>query len=208
MNFRREHKLKLVAFLIATTLWYFVVWGKPIEKTLEIPVTYTPITSKYLVEISPSSVLVRVVAIRRVLLNLSNRNLKIRINISKYTPGIYQVRVPIEKLHLPQNVKIKEVSPNFITIIVKKIVSKRIPIKVSFKNSEINSKEIKLKIIPPYAIIKAPVDVISHTSLIYTEPVDFLKLKQEKKLKVDIIPPLGIISIKPDKVEIIYEERR
>ena len=50
MKFRREHRLKLISFLIATTLWYFVVWGKPVEKVLEVPVIYHPVNPDYIVE--------------------------------------------------------------------------------------------------------------------------------------------------------------
>ncbi|WP_038057278.1 hypothetical protein [Thermodesulfobacterium hydrogeniphilum] len=208
MKFKREHKLKVVAFLIATTLWYFVVWGKPIEKNIEIPITYKPINSKYLIEISPSSVILRVVAIRRILINLSKKNLKIEIDVSKYAPGIYQIRVPIEKINLPQNVKIKEVNPNFITIVVKKISTKKVPIKVSFEDSELlNSTKFKINIIPSYAIIKAPIDILSHTKAIYTKPINFLKLKLIKKMEVEIVPPLGTISINPEKVKVIYKEK-
>ncbi len=206
MNFKREHKLKIVAFLIATTLWYFVVWGKPIEKTIEIPITYKPINSKYLIEVSPSSVILRVIAIRRILLNLAKKNLKIEIDVSKYAPGIYQIRVPVEKINLHQNVKIKEVNPNFITIVVKKISTKKVPIKVSFKDSEfLNLTKFKIKIIPSYAIIKAPIDILSHTNVVYTKPINFLKLKLLKKMEVEIVPPLGTISINPEKVKVIYQ---
>ncbi|NPA39607.1 MAG: hypothetical protein GXO57_04095 [Thermodesulfobacteria bacterium] len=209
MRFKREHKLKVISVLIATTLWYFVVWGKPIQKTIEVPIIYTPYNPNYIVEVSPPNVLLKIKAIRRVLRSFANRELKIKINISKYPPGVYQVRVPIEKLNLPPSVQIKEVSPAYVTVIIKRIVSKKVLVKPVFADLKFfKTTRFKIYLRPRYVIIRAPEDVAKHLKVVYTEPINFSKLKSTKELEVKVVAPLGALSVLPSNVKVIYEEER
>ena len=207
MKFRREHKLKLIAFFIATTLWYLIVWGKPIEKTIEIPIVYVPYNSNYLIEISPPNVLLKIKAIRRVLRKLSEMNLKVKINLAKYPPGIYQIRIPIEKINLPPSVQIKEVSPSYVTVIIKRIISKKVKVKPVFADLKFfKSTRFKILISPKYVLIRGPEDVVRHIRAVYTEPINFLKLKLTKEIEIGIVQPVGILSVTPSQVKITYKE--
>jgi len=207
MKFKREHRLKVISFLIATTLWYFVVWGKPIEKTIEIPIVYKPFNPNYLIEINPSNVALKIKAIRRVLRNFPEKELKVEIDVSKYFPGIYRIRIPVEKINLPPTIQIKEVNPNFVTVIIKKISTKKIPVKPIFADVKIlKYSKFKLKIVPSYVKVRAPIDILSSTKVIYTEPINLLKLKITKKMMVNVMPPVGSISVIPEKVKVIYQE--
>ena len=207
MRFRREHKLKVVSFLIATTLWYLVVWGKPIEKTVEIPIVYKPVKSDYLVEINPPNVILKIKAIRRVLRNFSEASVHIRIDISKYPPGIYQIRVPIEKINLPSSIQIKEVSPSYVTVIIKRIVRKKVRVKPVFADLKFfKNTNFKIDLQPQYVSVKAPEDVIKDLKEVYTEPINFIKLKITKKMKVKVIMPIGSISVTPSYVMVFYKE--
>jgi hypothetical protein len=52
---KREHKYKILALILSFILWYFVVWGKPIEKIIQVPIE-PRISSEgnYIVELNPS----------------------------------------------------------------------------------------------------------------------------------------------------------
>ena len=208
MRFKREHKLKIISFFLAITLWYFVVLGKPIEKDIKIPIVYKTSNSNYLVEINPSNVLLKIEATRRVLRTFPNDNLKLEINVFQYSPGIHQIRVPVEKLNLPSGVKIKEIDPNLVTLVIKKVGIKRVPVKPTYETEEkISFKKFTLLIKPSYVTIKAPMEVLVHTHYIPTQPLNLLKLKIKKEIEVNLVPPLGILSITPKKVKVIYHEK-
>lgn len=51
--------------------------------------------------------------------------MKLEIDLSKYPPGVHQIRVPIEKLNLPSDLKIKEIKPDSITLIIKRLDIKK-----------------------------------------------------------------------------------
>ena len=177
MRFKREHKLKILSFFLAITLWYFVVLGKPIEKDIKIPIVYKTSNSNYLVEINPSNVLLKIEATRRVLRTFPNDNLKLEINVFQYSPGIHQIRVPVEKLNLPSGVKIKEIDPNLVTLVIKKVGIKRVPVKPTYETEEkISFKKFTLLIKPSYVTIKAPMEVLVHTHYIPTQPLRLLQL--------------------------------
>ena len=206
MKFKREHKLKIVSFLLAITLWYFVVLGKPVEKNLEVPIVLKNSKSNYLVELSPSEIILKVEATRKTLRTSPNRDLKLEIDISGYSPGIYQIRAPIEKLNLPPELKIKEVKPDLITLIIKKLGTKKVPVKPSYELEKNFPKNFKLIIKPSYVIIKGPVENISNIRYITTQPINVLELKIKKEIEADLVIPSGVLSAYPKKVRIIYKE--
>ncbi|PMP67672.1 MAG: hypothetical protein C0190_02810 [Thermodesulfobacterium geofontis] len=206
MRFKREHRLKIISFILAVTLWYFVVLGKPVEKDLEIPIILKNSNPNYLVEISPSEVLLKVEATRRILRNFPNNNLKLEIDISRYSSGVHQIRVPIENLNLPSDLKVKEIKPNLITLVIKRVGIKRIPVKPTYETEENFPKRFKLIIKPSYVTIKAPVEVLVTTYYIPTQPLDILKLKIKREIEADLVLPPGILSVYPKKVKIFYHE--
>jgi len=206
MRFKREHRLKIISFILAVTLWYFVVLGKPVEKDLEIPIILKNSNPNYLVEISPSEVLLKVEATRRILRNFPNNNLKLEIDVSRYSSGVHQIRVPIENLNLPSDLKVKEIKPNLITLVIKRVGIKRIPVKPTYETEENFPKRFKLIIKPSYVTIKAPVEVLVTTYYIPTQPLDILKLKIKREIEADLVLPPGILSVYPKKVKIFYHE--
>jgi len=206
MKFKREHKLKIISFLLAITLWYFVVLGKPVEKSLEVPILWKNSRSNYLVELSPSEIILKIEATRKILRTFPNKNLKLEIDVSRYSPGIYQIRVPIEKLKLPSELKIKEVKPDLITLIIKKLGTKKVPIKLSYEIEENFPKNFKLIIKPSYVTIKGPVENLTNIRYITTQPINILKLKIKKEIEADLVLPSGVLSVHPKKVRIIYKE--
>lgn len=206
MRFKREHKLKIISFLLAVTLWYFVVLGKPVEKDLEIPIISKNSNPNYLVEISPSEVVLKVEATRKILRNFPDNNLKLEIDISRYPSGVHQIRVPIENLNLPQDLKIKEIKPDLITLVIKKVGVKRVPVKPTYETEENFPKKFKLIIKPSYVTIKAPVEILVTTYYIPTQPLDILKLKIKKEVEADLVLPPGALSVYPEKVKIFYHE--
>jgi YbbR domain-containing protein len=206
MKFKREHKLKIISFFLAIILWYFVVLGKPIEKELEIPIIRKNFNPHYLVEVNPSEVVLKVEATRRSLRNFSSNNLKLEIDLSKYPPGVHQIRVPIEKLNLPSDLKIKELKPDSITLIIKRLDVKKVPVKPVYETEGNFPKRFKLIIKPSYVVIKAPIEVLVNTYYITTQPLDILKLKIKKEVEAELAIPPGVISVYPEKVKIIYRE--
>jgi YbbR domain-containing protein len=206
MKFKREHKLKIISFFLAIILWYFVVLGKPIEKELEIPIIRKNFNPNYLVELNPSEVVLKVEATRRILRNFPSNNLRLEIDLSKYPPGVHQIRVPIEKLNLPSDLKIKELKPDSITLIIKRLDVKKVPVKPIYETEEIFPKRFKLIIKPSYVVIKAPIEVLVNTYYITTQPLDILKLKIKKEVEAELTIPPGVISVYPEKVKVIYRE--
>lgn len=180
--------------------------GKPIEKELEIPIVSKNSNPNYLVETNPNEIIIKVEATRKMLRTFPNNNLKLEIDVSRYYPGIHQIRVPVEKLVLPLDYKIKEVKPNVITLIIKKIGTKKVPIKPFYETEEIYPKNFKLLIKPAYATVRGPVEILSNLHYITTEPLNILKLKIQKEIEVDIISPPGTLSVYPKKVKVIYSD--
>lgn len=203
---KREHKLKIISLLLGTTLWYFVVWGQPIEKVIEVPVTYNFYNPNYLIEIKPSKILIKISATRNSLRALSGSIFKINLDLTSYTPGTYQIRVPLEQLNFPSKIKIKEINPDYLTVIIHKLLIKKVPVNIAWKETYIKNKNFTLILIPSKVLIKGLKKDIQTINKVFTEPVDLLKLQLMKEMEVKIIYPSGVISIIPDKIKIIYKE--
>ena len=207
MRFKREHKLKVISVVLATTLWYFVVWGKPVEKIIEVPLFYKVNKPGYLIEINPKSVLIKVSGTRNSFRKLSESFLKITLDLSQYLPvsyeKVYQVRVPVETLNLPPEVKLKEVNPRYITVIIKRLILKKVPVKVNFLKGL--PKQEKIYIIPPQVLVKGAVSLVKKFKKLDTEPINFSVLKTKKEIEVKLKYPPEIISVVPEKVKVVLK---
>ncbi|MCS7279017.1 MAG: hypothetical protein NZ530_03035 [Thermodesulfobacteriaceae bacterium] len=203
---KREHKLKIIALILTIALWYFIVWGKPIEKTIEIPIEYFPLKRNYLIEINPANAQLKVLGTRSSFRNFNQDSLKFVLDISKYPSGVYQVRLPIEKLNLPSEVKVKEITPSFITLVVKKIITKDFPVEIVFEEELERSQKNKILVVPSYVKVRGTVDGIYNINAISTEPVSFSKLVEYRELEIKLVTPPEVIEIKPERVKIFLKE--
>ena len=202
---KKENKYKILSLILAFILWYFVVWGKPIETTIQIPLeAKLSKDANYKIEFNPSQVDVKLEATRSNLRNIDFKNFQLQIDLSKYSQGVYQVRVPVENLKL-NNIKIKEVTPSYVMVIIKKISTKKVPIKVKF--SEKIPRRISLIIEPSIVSIKGVWDDIKNISEVTTRPIDFEELQKEKIIYVELEQREFEVEIEPKKVKIVYLAR-
>lgn len=203
---KRENKLKVLAFLISATLWYLVVWGKPIETTLEIPIKYKNSYSKdFFVETNPSTISVKITTTRSQLRNLERDKLEIEIDLEKYSPGIHQIRIPIEKINLPSSIKIKEISPVYLTLVIKKFSQKKVPVKLSLvENQKQRYQNMRVKLKPSMVSIKGFWEEIKEIEEVYTDTIDLDSLRKNKVLEVKLKTPPKVIEVNPNSVKIIY----
>jgi len=202
---KREHKYKILALILSFILWYFVVWGKPIEKIIQVPIEpRLSSEGNYIVELNPSQVDVKLEATRSNLRNADIKNLKLQIDLTRYSQGVYQVRVPIESLRI-NNIKIKEVNPSYIMVVIKKISTKKVPVRVQFKDKI--PVKAKLLIEPSFVILKGSWDDIKNINQIKTVPLDYEELKKERTMYVELENPENGVEIEPQKVKIVYLTR-
>ncbi len=202
---KKEHKYKILALILSFILWYFVVWGKPIEKIIQVPIEPRLSSEKnYIVELNPSQVDVKLEATRSNLRNTDIKSLKIQIDLTRYSQGVYQVRVPIESLKL-NNIKIKEITPSYIMVVIKKISVKKVPVKVQFKHKV--PTKIKLLVEPSFVVVKGSWEDIKNIDQIKTIPIDYEELKKEKMMYVELENPENGVEIEPKKIKIIYLTR-
>jgi YbbR domain-containing protein len=198
----REHKYKILALILSFILWYFVVWGKTIEKIIQVPIEpRIPSEGNYIVELNPSQVDVKLEATRSNLRNADIKKLKLQIDLTRYSQGAYQVRVPIESLKA-NNIKIKEVTPSYIMVVIKKISSKKVPVRIQFSQKIV--VKTKLLVEPSFVSIKGSWDDIKNINQIKTVPIEFDELKKEKMMYVELENPENGVEIEPKKVKIVY----
>jgi YbbR domain-containing protein len=111
------------------------------------------------------------------------------------------VRVPIESLKM-NNIKIKEVTPSYIMVVIKKISSKKVPVRIQFSQKIV--VKTKLLVEPSFVIVKGSWDDIKNINQIKTIPIEFDELKKEKVMYVELENPENGIEIEPKKVKIVY----
>ena len=188
---------------MATTLWYFVVWGKPVDKRLEIPVVLKGNQDKsYVYELNPSSVSIIITGTRSQFRSINSSTLQIELDVTKYSPGVYQIRIPIEKLNFPKDIKVKELNPAYVTLVIKKISTKKVPVRVNFIN--VQEEKVKILLKPNVVVLKGFWEDIKDIQEVQTEEIDIFELKVHKIVEAKIIYPEGVLEVQPNKVKIIY----
>ncbi len=203
----------LVCLLIATGLWFLNALGKDYSTTISYPVKYiNPPNRQFLANTPPSKLELKVdaggftllrhklsLSFSPIVLNLNNITKNIESQNGTYTIQSYTLLRRIES-QVSNEIKILEVLPDHIPIVLDSLKTKTVQIKanvnVSFK-SQFNLKS-PVKLDPGTVKITGPSGIVDTISSLSTEMKTFNELDETVEKNLDILHPEHT-SISPNK---------
>ena len=199
--------LKVLAFVFALILWFFVMGEQKLEKGYPVPLELRNVPQGLMVTSEVPSLLdVRISGPRTVLLNLSPADLSIGVDLKGLAPGVTSFKRLDEQLRLPRTLKITRLSPGVIDVRLEKIQNKTVPVRTVFSGVLPEGLKIEqLKLVPDQVVVTGAGSELKNVSDVETEPIDVTGVSESFHLEVPI-NYIGKFSSLEQKKQIVEVE--
>lgn len=211
-----NYKIKIVVFLFAVFIWFFVVTENDYEYVVDIPVTVRNLpTDKVILNDIPETAKVRVHGSGKALIALSlSHGMYVNLDVSDVSEKKTFILDP-KKVNLSRasgGIRIVEVvSPDSIQVSLDDFLSRKLPVipKIKVETASGHTVVGDVKIIPDSVIIEGPRTIVSNTEAVFTEPEAFDDLKFDLHATVALSPPPSSkVDLLTNKVDIYLDVQK
>lgn len=180
--------LKILAFVFALILWFFVMGEQRLEKGYPVPLELRNIPEGLIVTSElPSLVDVRIAGPRTVLLNLSPDDLSIEVDLEGLSPGVTSFKRLDERFRLPRSLKVTRLSPAVIDVRLEKIQTKSVPVRTVFTGVLPKGLKVeKIETTPETVTVSGAGSELKNVSEVETEPIDVSEVRESFTVQVPL----------------------
>ena len=199
-------KLKLVAVVFATALWFFVAGQSNTEVGVLVPIGYKDAPRDLVISNAPpDEVEVRVMGPKLFINNLSASQIIAEIDLSGAIVGVNSYRLKPSDITTPMGVEVLRLRPNSVEVRMDKLERRSLKVKPRVKGKPEDGYEIADIVVLPKTVEATSVkQSLSRLEVINTVPLDVSGLSQSMSvtLKLDIPSKYELRSISSDKVDV------
>lgn len=199
-------KLKLVAVVLATALWFFVAGQSNTEVGVIVPVVYKGAPWDLVISNTPmDEVEVRVMGPKLFINNLSASQIIAELDLSGATVGVNSYRLKLSDITTPMGVEVLRVRPSSVEVRMDRLERKSLRVKPRLTGKPEKGYEIADIVVLPNEVEATSVKKsLSSLGEIRTVPLDVSGLNQSMSvtLKLDIPSKYEFRSISTDKVDV------
>jgi len=203
---------KVLAIVIAISLWLVANLQHDIEKNIAIDVNYANLPPGLVVVNNPPEKLnLRVRGPRSQLSSITAKNMLFTIDLSNIADGMSKFEIGTDQITPPRDVQVTGVSPAEIKIEADKLAEKKVQVEPSIGPPEMGYEIIgKPQVSPSTARIEGPKNLLSKINSITTDPVSVEGEKSKFTIEVPLRSPYSTVNILGDntvKVTIDIKEK-
>ncbi len=184
--------LRLVALLLAISLWLFVNVGqRDAEVSLRIPIVYRHLPAGLIiVNTRPEFVDLSVSGPGTLLSLLDPDRLTLRLDLAGVAPGEADFNIGPERFNIPRQTRVMRISPAQIRLEIDQLATRELPVHLNIsgvvaKGYTISAQEIK----PPAVKISGPLRDVSQMQRIETAPLDVSRASADVSRDLNLINP-------------------
>lgn len=198
MKILENWSLKIIAFLFAITLWFYVQGRDVVETAIRFNIFFSNIPQNlYIDEINASEILVWVKGPKHIVSNLMKNEKKIEFNVKGQRAGKFIYEIKQEKLNLPSNTQVLRIQPEKITVRFLPFMEKRVKVVAQYNGIR------KYSIEPKYVVVRGPRNIVDNMNYILTDFID--SNEKQKEIIVKIIVPNDKVIVSNEIVKIIFK---
>jgi YbbR domain-containing protein len=184
------HVMKVMALLLAGTLWYYVVNAEPLIVEKSYPLLVIAPQGQALLNLVPREVSVKLKGPRSFLKSLDASRAPVIVDLSEH-PGRKQDRFRAEiapnAIPVPFGVEILELSPFEFEVQLEKEAKKTLPVKAQILvELPHNLKLVDTKIEPTEVVLTGPRSLMRQYARLTTRPIEIQGPEGEGSVKVDL----------------------
>jgi YbbR domain-containing protein len=165
---------KFLAVVLAVIMWYFVVGEERAEVGLTVPLVLINMPRDLIVVNNvPHGIEIRINGPRSLVQSLSTENLSKTLDLANTREGSVSFSISSEGIPLPRGVKITRINPTQVTVILEKLLAKKINVQPRVTGKPAPGYEVEsLRVNPEQVDIAGPEEVVQKLEVLFIKPID------------------------------------
>ncbi len=193
--------LRLIAFFVASTLWFYVVNSEPIEVHKRVELHFITPENKTISNIIDWQVELTLKGARAFMYNVFESGERVEVNLTTYdysSGGPISVRLTPGDIPVPFGVEVVDISPSQFQVELERELTKSVRVSPQFIGSLPDGlRFVRRELTPNEVSVTGPQSMIRGLEQIRTEPIDLSGLRNSGNVAVRPASPDRRIFIRP-----------
>ena len=200
-------ELKLMAVLIACTLWFFVATSEQAQLALATPVEYIGLEPALVLVGGPrESVDIEVRAVRSVVARLGPETVRVRVDLTGLQAGESVVDVTPSDVQVPPGATVRRITPARLYLVAAPATTRAVNVVPQIRGAPAPGFTIQRVHVEPSAVtIKGPRSTIESRGEISTLPVDVSGSRRSLNQSVGLMLPASTYLTREQAVRVTVE---
>lgn len=189
LAFFTEHwKVKLLALGCALILWFYVMGERRLEVGYAVPLELKNVPQGMLVTSDvPNAIDIRLSGPRALLSDLSQKEIRISVDLVGLKPGVTTFSRLDDHLRLPLGIRATRISPSFIDVRLDRMVEKTVPLRAHLSGElPAGYRLAAVDVIPPQVVVQGAEGELSALNEVLTERIDLSAVRASGELIVPL----------------------
>ncbi|HYE91182.1 MAG TPA: CdaR family protein [Terriglobales bacterium] len=200
-------QLKLVAILVAFTLWFFVATSEQAQLALPTPVEYVGLKPDLvLVAGQRESLDVEVRAVRSVVARLGPETVRARVDLTGLEAGESVVQLTPSDVQVPPGATVTRITPARLSLTVAPGASRDVKVIAQVRGAPADGHVVRgVSVEPPMVRIKGPRSTIDSRGEVPTLPIDVAGSRRNVTQSVGLMLPASTYLTREQTVRVTVE---
>lgn len=188
---------KLLALIIAVSLWFVANLQHDVEKNISIDVNYTNLPKGLVIVNNPPEKLnIRVRGPRSQLSSVSPKDMVFTIDLSNLTTGTSMFEIRTDQIIPPRDVQVTAISPSEINLDVDRLAQKKVAVEpVVGPPDEGYELAGEPQVTPDTVVVRGPEKLLNRINSVGTDPVSLKGEKSKFSIEVPLRSPYTLVEI-------------
>lgn len=189
LSFINENwKMKAVALGCAMLLWLYVMGERRLELAYAVPVELKNVPQGMVVTNDlPKNIDIRLSGPRALLSDLTQKDVRISIDLLGLKPGVTTFSRLDDHLRLPGGIQATRISPAFVDVKLEQLVDKTVPLRPHLIGQlPVGFRLVAIQIQPEKVVVQGAEGEIAGVNEVLTERIDLAEIKGSSELSVPL----------------------
>jgi len=187
LSFINENwKMKALALGCALLLWFYVMGERRLELAYSVPIELKNVPQGMVVTNDlPKNIDIRLSGPRALLSDLTQKDVRISIDLVGLKPGVTTFSRLDDHLRLPGGIQVTRISPAFVDVKLEQIIDKVVPLRPRLVGQlPVGFRLVALEIEPERVVVQGAAGEIAGVNEVITERIDLETIKGSSELIV------------------------
>jgi YbbR domain-containing protein len=200
-------ELKLIAVLVAATVWFFVATSEQSQRALAAPVEYVGLRPDLVVVGGhPETVDVEVRAVRSVVARLGPETVRVRVDLAGVEPGESVVQLTPADVQMPPGATVTRISPARLLLMVSAAATGTVTVVPEVRGEPAPGFAVQRVVVDPTTVrITGPRSTIESRGEVSTLPIDVSGSRRTVTQSVGLVLPAATYSRSERTVRVTVE---
>jgi hypothetical protein len=194
--FIKDAGKKVLALLIALTLWFVANLQHDVEKYVSIDINYANLPKGLIIVNNPPEKLnIRVRGPRSQLSSVSPNDMVFTVDLSNLTTGTSMFEIRTDQIIPPRDVQVTAISPSEINLDVDRLAQKKVGVEPYIEPPDTGFEIMGSTLVTPESVvIRGPEKLLKRIKSVGTDPVSLKGEKSKFTIEVPLRSPYSLVE--------------